>query len=193
MVKKNDDDFNFNDEKTLEDHGIFLLSDEIDFDNTSDAIDFILKKCLLPSKERPKHLTIIINSQGGSLSSAFALVDVMQGSRIPVHTLGLGEISSAALIIFMSGAKGHRLITPNTSIMSHQFSWGAAGKEHELIAAVKEFTLTSRRMLNHYMKTTGLDEESVKSILMPSSDVYLDSDEAVKYNIADKVVNTYHF
>jgi ATP-dependent protease ClpP protease subunit len=77
--------------------------------------------------------------------------------------------------------------------MSHQFSWGTHGKEHELIAAVKEFNLTGQRMLNHYMKTTGLDEETVKSILMPSSDVYLDAKEAVKYKIADKVVNTYHF
>jgi ATP-dependent protease ClpP protease subunit len=34
-------------------------------------------------------------------------------------------------------------------------------------------------------------EKKVKEVLMPSSDVYLDATEAVKYNIADKVVNTY--
>jgi len=36
-----------------------------------------------------------------------------------------------------------------------------------------------------------MSEKKVKEILMPSSDVYLDADEAVKYNIADRVVNTY--
>jgi ATP-dependent Clp protease protease subunit len=91
----------------------------------------------------------------------------------------------------MAGKKGFRTLTPNTSILSHQFSWGSDGKEHELVAVIKEFTLTGKRMLNHYIKCTGMAEKKVKEVLMPSSDVYLDATEAVKYNIADKVVNTY--
>lgn len=176
---------------SLEDHGIFLLYDEIHSGNTSDAIEFILKKCLMPTKNRPKHLTIIINSPGGDVTSAFALIDIMMGSSIPVYTLGLGQISSAGLLIFMAGAKGHRTLTPNTSILSHQFSWGTEGKEHELLAAVKEYNLTSKRMLNHYKNCTGLTDAKIKKILMPSSDVYLDAHEAIEYNIADKVVSTY--
>jgi ATP-dependent Clp protease protease subunit len=190
MVKKNDDlDEDY--KTTIDDHGIFILSSEITTENTSDAIEFILEKNLCATKQRLENLTIIINSEGGDLTGAFALIDIMQGSRIPVHTLGLGQISSAGLLIFMAGKKGFRTITPNTSILSHQYSWGSNGKEHELVAIVKEFTLTGKRMLNHYMKCTGMTEKKVKEILMPSSDVYLDAPEAVKYNIADKVVNTY--
>ena len=189
MSKKEDLD---NDYKvTIDDHGIFILGDEITSANTSDAIEFILEKNLVGKTERLKNLTLIINSPGGEVPAAFALIDIMQGSSIPVHTLGLGQISSAGLLIFMAGKKGHRTITPNTSILSHQYSWGSYGKEHELVAIIKEFTLTGKRMLNHYMKCTGLSEKKVKEILMPSSDVYLDADEAVKYNISDKVVNTY--
>jgi ATP-dependent Clp protease protease subunit len=190
MVKKNDDlDEDY--KTTIDDHGIFILSSEITTENTSDAIEFILEKNLCSTKQRLENLTIIINSEGGDLTGAFALIDIMQGSKIPVHTLGLGQISSAGLLIFMAGKKGFRTITPNTSILSHQYSWGSNGKEHELVAIVKEFTLTGKRMLNHYMKCTGMTEKKVKEILMPSSDVYLDAPEAVKYNIADKVVNTY--
>jgi len=190
MVKKNEDteyDYKF----TIADHGIFILSDEITPTNTSDAIEFILERNLVEKKDRLQNITLIINSPGGEVTSAFALIDIMQGSRIPVHTLGLGQISSAGLLIFMAGKKGFRTLTPNTSILSHQYSWGSQGKEHELVAIVKEFTLTGKRMLNHYMKCTGMSEKKVKEILMPSSDVYLDADEAVKYNIADRVVNTY--
>ena len=67
---------------SLEDHGIFLLYDEIHSGNTSDAIEFILKKCLMPAKNRPKHLTIIINSPGGDVTSAFALIDIMMGPHV---------------------------------------------------------------------------------------------------------------
>jgi ATP-dependent Clp protease protease subunit len=190
MVKKTEDiDESY--KLNIYDHGIFILSDEITHVNTTDAIEFILECNLLAKKDRFQNLTLIVNSPGGDLTAAFALIDIMQGSRIPVHTLGLGQISSAGLLIFMAGKKGFRTLTPNTSILSHQYSWGSSGKEHELVAVIKEFTLTGKRMLNHYMKCTGMAEKKVKEILMPSSDVYLDATEAVKYNIADKVVNTY--
>lgn len=191
MAKKLDDLLDDSNLQSLDDHGIFILYDEITASNTSDAIEFILKKCLLPPKNRPKHLTLIINSEGGQTTSSFALIDIMLGSPIPIHTLGLGQISSAGLCIFMAGAKGHRTITPNTSIMSHQFTWGNEGKEHELLAVVKEYKLTSKRLINHYKNCTGLSEKKIREILMPSSDVYLDADEAIKYNIADNVKKTY--
>jgi ATP-dependent Clp protease, protease subunit len=175
----------------LENHGIFLLYDEITIENTSEAIKFILKSNL--SKNKLKNLTLIINSSGGDLNSSFALIDIMKGSKIPIYTIGLGEISSASLLIFMSGERGHRLITPNTSILSHQFTWGKEGKEHELLAALKEFNLTSERMLNHYKKCTKLSEKKIKEVLMPPTDVYLDAKEAVSYNIADQVIDTYEF
>ena len=174
-------------DKTLDDHGIFLLRDEIDTDNTSEAIEFILLHNLKERKERLKALTIIVNSHGGDLSAAFALIDIMKGSKIPVHTVGLGQVSSAGLLIFMAGERGFRTITPNTSVLSHQFSWGSAGKEHELLAIIKEFNLTSKRMLDHYMKCTGLTERKVKELLMPPEDVYLSAEEAVKLKIADRV------
>ena len=190
MVKKTED-AEYAYKLNIYDHSIFILSDEITHVNTTDAIEFILECNLLAKKDRFQNITLIINSPGGDLTAAFALIDIMQGSRIPVHTLGLGQISSAGLLIFMAGKKGFRTLTPNTSILSHQYAWGSYGKEHELVAVIKEFTLTGKRMLNHYIKCTGMAEKKVKEVLMPSSDVYLDATEAVKYNIADKVVNTY--
>ena len=79
-----------------------------------------------------------------SVPSCFALIDIMKGSRIPIHTVGLGVIASCGLLLFITGEKGKRTLTPNTSILSHQYSWGSYGKEHELFAQVKEFELSTR-------------------------------------------------
>jgi ATP-dependent Clp protease protease subunit len=176
---------------TIGDRGIYLFAEDFDSESTSKAITFILNKNILPKKDRPENLTLIINSPGGDLNSAFALIDIMRGSRIPIHTLGIGQISSCGLLTFMAGEKGYRTITPNTSILSHQYSWGSYGKEHEMIARIKEFDLTSERMLNHYKKCTGLSEKVIKEILMPPQDVWLSAKEAVKYSIADQVKLTY--
>ena len=186
-----DDDYDNGGSTSLEDSGIYIFGEDFTASSTSKAIRFILSKNLLPKKKRPGNITLIINSPGGEIPGAFALIDIMKGSRIPIHTLGIGEISSCGLLTFMAGEKGHRIITPNTSILSHQYSWGGYGKEHELIARVKEFDLTADRMLQHYKKCTGLTEKVIKEVLMPPSDVYLSAKEAVKYGIADQIKSTY--
>lgn len=164
-----------------------------DFDNKSvkPVIEWILRKNLQSSKVRPKHLTLMISSPGGNVTSAFALIDIMKGSAIPVHTVGLGEISSCGLLTFMSGEKGYRMLTPNTSILSHQYTWGSFGKEHELFARVREFELTSNRMMTHYKKCTGMTDADVKKYLLPAEDVWLSAEQAVQYGIADTIKEVY--
>ena len=171
--------------------GIIYFSDHFDSTTTKPVINMIIEKNLLPQKERPKEITLVINSPGGQVHSAFALIDTMKGSAIPIKTIGLGMIASCGILTFMSGTKGKRFITPNTSILSHQYSWGSAGKEHELFARVREFELSTDRMIQHYKKCTGLSEKKVRDILLPPEDRWLSAKEAVKYGIADKIVSTY--
>ena len=121
------------------------------------------------------------------MSTAFALIDVMRSSNIPVKTVGLGQIGSAGLLIFLAGSPGRRILTPNTSILSHQFSWGSDGKVHELFATMKEFELTQKRMVQHYKDCTGLDDETIRAKLLPPHDVWLSAQEALALNICDAI------
>ncbi len=174
---------------SVEECGIFLLMDEISDSTCKDVISFIISKNL--TKPYPKYLQIVINSGGGDLQAAFALIDTMKGSAIPVRTVGLGCVASAAVLIFISGDKGHRVLTPNTSILSHQFSWGTYGKEHELIATTREYELTTQRMLKHYKKCTGLTEKKIRQHLLPPQDVWLSATEAKKLGICDSIKTVY--
>jgi ATP-dependent Clp protease protease subunit len=171
--------------------GIYYMADGFTFDSTKPIVQWIIEKNLLPSNERPKELTLIINSPGGSVHAAFALIDTMKGSAIPIKTVGLGLIASCGVLTFMAGEKGRRILTPNTSILSHQYSWGSSGKEHELFARVREFELSTERMLEHYKKCTGLKEKVIREILLPPEDKWLSAKEAVKYGIADKIKSVY--
>jgi ATP-dependent Clp protease, protease subunit len=172
---------------SLEDENICLMFEDFDRKSVRPVIEFIIKKNLLPESKRPDHLTLVINSPGGELDSAFSLIDIMKGSAIPVHTLGLGQISSCGLLVFMCGTKGYRTLTPLTSILSHQYSWGSMGKSHELFSRVKEFELTNERMLKLYKHCTGLSEAKIKECLLPASDMWLSAEEAVELGIADRV------
>lgn len=175
---------------SIEDHHYLLFNKEFDASSCGDAMEFIIARNLM-RKDRPKHMKMIINSPGGDVSSAFALIDTMKGSKIPIYTYGLGEISSCGFMTFIAGERGHRYITRNTAILSHQYSWGSYGKEHELMARVKEYNNTHARIVEHYKRCTGLDERTIKKYLLPAEDVWLTAKEAVKYGIADAIVDFY--
>jgi ATP-dependent Clp protease protease subunit len=172
--------------QALQDNGMMVLMGEIENDSVQPVIEWILHENHV-RKKKHKELLLMICSEGGDLSSAFALIDVMQSSAIPVKTVGLGQVGSAGLCIFIAGTPGRRILTPNTSILSHQFSWESSGKVHELFATVREFELTQQRMVELYRTCTGLDIDTIQKILLPPQDVYLSAEEAKNYNICDHV------
>jgi ATP-dependent Clp protease protease subunit len=168
----------------LQEAGMYVFMDTVTSETIKPIIEWILVENHV-AKKKKKELLLMICSDGGSMEDAFALIDVMKASSIPVKTVGLGSVSSSGLLIFLAGAPGRRILTPNTSILSHQYSWGSDGKHHELFAITKEFGLAQTRMIRHYQETTGLDEETIKTKLLPPNDVYLSAEEALELGICD--------
>lgn len=169
-------------------NGMYMFMGDVSMETMSPVIDWILAENM-KKNNKAKELTLGICSRGGDLNACFALVDVMRASAIPVRTIGLGMIASCGLLLFISGKKGRRTLTPNTAILSHQYSWGSQGKEHELFARVKELELTTERMIEHYKKCTGLTEKKIREFLLPPQDVWLSAKEAKELKLCDKVEN----
>ena len=176
-------------QNNLANNGVYVLMEEITMESCRNCLQWIMNHNL--ADNRLPQLTLIINSPGGDVHAAFALIDTMKASTIPIKTVGLGLIASCGFLIFIAGKKGSRILTPNTSILSHQYSWGSAGKEHELYARVKEFELSTRRMIDHYKKCIGMSEKQIREVLLPPQDVWLDANEAKKLKICDKIEELY--
>jgi ATP-dependent Clp protease protease subunit len=179
-----------NSEYELSLRGYKTFMGDVTQDSVKPLIDWIIAENFNKTIKH-KELTLAICSPGGDLNACFALVDIMKGSKIPIRTIGMGLIASCGLVMFISGEKGRRILTPNTSILSHQYSWGSYGKEHELFAQVKEYDLTTTRMINHYRKCTGLSEKQIREYLLPPHDVWLSAKEAKKLGLCDSIKETY--
>jgi ATP-dependent Clp endopeptidase proteolytic subunit ClpP len=173
----------------LASNGVYVLMEEITMESCRNCLTWIMNHNL--AETRLPQLTLIINSPGGDVHAAFALIDTMKASTIPIKTVGLGLIASCGFLLFIAGKKGSRILTPNTAILSHQYSWGSAGKEHELYARVKEFELSTNRMIEHYKKCIGMSEKQIREILLPPQDVWLSAKEAKRLKICDKVEELY--
>jgi ATP-dependent Clp protease protease subunit len=174
--------------RLLQEAGMYVFMSEVSDDSIKPIIEWILVENHVVKKKK-KELLLMICSEGGSVEDAFALIDVMKSSSIPIKTVGLGCVASSGLLIFLAGMKGRRMLTPNTSILSHQYSNYHEGKHHELFAIAKEHSLIQERMLRHYQQSTGLSEELILSKLLPPTDVYLSADEALALGLCDFVTD----
>lgn len=167
----------------LKDYGIIYLSGSID-DGTSERVCKEIIECNIAGKL--DHIQIIINSSGGSCPAGFAIIDIMEWSRLPIYTTGIGMLASMSLLIFMTGSKGRRVITPRTSMLSHRFSAIAIGNHSQLLAGRKELDLEHERIANHYLSYTNIDsKDELEQHLLRDVDTWLTPEEAIKYGIAD--------
>jgi ATP-dependent Clp protease, protease subunit len=187
QILKKIDEFNAGDRigvKLLE-NSIYFLSGEITEENINECIKWVIYENLDPKE---KVLTLYVNSSGGDLYQAFALIDVMRSSKHVVRTVGIGSIMSAAFLIFTSGDQGERYLAVNTGIMCHQFSGGTDAKFHDLKAEMKENELLNKKMVDILKNATGLPTTKIKTKLLPASDVYLTAQEAIELGIADHLL-----
>jgi ATP-dependent Clp protease protease subunit len=172
------------DGKNLGEHGIYLLTGDVDESKCEEAIRFVLEANLNNGHD---YLTMIINSPGGYVNAGFSLIDVMNGSRAEIRTVGLGILASMGLLIFIAGKKGRRSLTPNTMVMSHQWSGLRWGKEHELLACQRGDDILTSMIFRHYKRHTGLSDKEIRKYLLPPSDVWLSAKEAKRLGLCDEV------
>ena len=171
-------------EITYDDHNHFITGD-INGESIEKAIRWILIGARKPSPEHPMKLHI--NSDGGNLTDAFALIDVMRTSPVPIATVGMGNLMSSAFMIFAAGAKGRRAIAKNTSIMIHQFNHEYMGKYHDMKAYAEEIDRINYRMVAELSRTSGLTEQVVGTKLLKPSDVWLTAEQLVELGFADVI------
>lgn len=164
--------------------GIFFLMGDIDQESIQEAMEWIYYENLTSKKNK---LTLFINSGGGSLYDAFALIDVMRASRLPIDTVGIGSVMSAAFLIFVCGYK--RYIAPNASIMCHEYSDTVEGKHHDIMSAMDLAELCNSKMLDVLVEQCKMTNEEVAEKLLNPTDVYLTPNELLAIGGADAIYN----
>jgi ATP-dependent Clp protease protease subunit len=172
-------------EQGLKDFGIIYVSGAMDGGTAESVCKEIIEYNITAEVNQ---IQMVINSPGGSCPAGFSIIDIMEWSRIPIYTTGIGLIASMALLVFMTGEKGRRVITPRTSILSHRFSAFSVGSHSQLIAGRKEEDLEHERILQHYLAYSNIkDKAELEKYLLREVDTWLSPEEAVQHGIADRI------
>ena len=131
-------------------------------------------------------INIYINSPGGSITAGMAIYDTMNYIKSDCVTIGIGLCASMAAFLLSSGTRGKRCSLNNTEIMIHEPLGGVNGQATE-IKIVAERILKIKKKLK-----VILSRNTKKSLSKIEKDVerdyYMDSDEALKYGIIDKII-----
>lgn len=173
------------DRKGLKDYGIIYVSGGLDEEASAQVCREIIEMNVAGEAE---HIQMVINSPGGSCTAGFAIIDIMEWSRIPVYTTGLGIVASMGLLLLMTGEKGRRVITPRTALLSHRYFGVNWGSHSQLLAGRKEEDLMHERIVQHYLRYTRVkSREELEQRLLRDVDAWLTPEEAVEFGIADIV------
>lgn len=152
------------------------------------ACEFTKKVIYLNEEDRTKAIDVFINSRGGEINSGMLIYDVIQSSIAPIRIFCIGKAYSMAAILFASGNHG-RYILPNGEVMIHEPLLGSqVSGSSSSIKSISDSLLETKDKMNKILaKHTGQKLSDVEK--NTGYDHYLTSDEAVKFGIADEVIN----
>ena len=150
----------------------------------------VLKGLYLMENQNDKHLPIElrVSSYGGDIYDMFALHDVTRTLKCPVHTIGIGKIMSAAVLLVASGEKNYRWAGEHTSFMIHVPSWDTDNQKlHDHKISLKE---GERLWSNWYKLMAKYTKRPVSfwtKLCNKRDDIYFDAYQAQEWGIIDHI------
>jgi len=149
----------------------------------------IIKKIRKYRRSGDLPIYLFINSDGGCLDSAMAVIDEFESCKnggIEICTVVQGCARSAAANILLAGTKGKRFITPNSYVMLHFTSYSLDDDDYDKqIKAVKFMSKHENKQLEMLAKLCGKQLKTFKRSIQ--NGLWLDADSAVEFGVVDAV------
>ena len=174
---------------------IVMLNGPVE-DNMANSV--IAQLLFLESEDPDKDILLYINSPGGQVSAGLGIYDTMQFIKCDVSTVVIGQACSMGSFLSQAGAKGKRIVLPESRTMIHRVSSGTRGTSgtvhvqelqfEDAMRSMEESKKVNRRLTELYVRhnTVGKTYEEMSETM--KFDTFLTAAEAVAWGLADKVV-----
>jgi len=174
---------------------IIMLNGPVE-DNMANLV--VAQMLFLESEDPNKDISLFINSPGGLVTAGLSIYDTMQFIKPDVATYVMGQAASMGSFLAQAGAAGKRFVLPESRTMIHRVSSGTPGtrgsvhvQELQFEDAKRSFEESQRinkRLTELYVRhnTAGKSYEDMFETM--KFDTFLSAEEAVKWGLADKVV-----
>ncbi len=166
---------------------ILLFSGSVNERSVRDACDRILA---LECDDAKKHITLVLNSPGGSVNDGYAFVDVLRFVQAPVRVVCTGLVASMGISILIAVDKENRLSLPNARFMLHQPRFGRAviGSASDLEITAREIIKMKDKSNREVADATGKALEDVERDTR--RDLWLSASEAMEYGLISRIIQS---
>ena len=162
------------------------------------ANSVIAQLLFLESEDPDKDILLYINSPGGQVSAGLGIYDTMQFIKCDVSTVVIGQACSMGSFLSQAGAKGKRIVLPESRTMIHRVSSGTRGTSgtvhvqelqfEDAVRSMEESKKVNRRLTELYVRHNTASKTYDEMAETMKFDTFLTAAEAVAWGFADKVV-----
>lgn len=131
-------------------------------------------------------IKLIINSFGGEVFSGLALIDVIDNSQTPIHTICHGTAMSMALIVFSAGHV--RYASKYATFMYHEAAYEINGKVAFHKQELKETERIDKICDAYLISKTKFTQKVLQPHRERQSEWYFDVKTAQKYGLVDEIL-----
>ena len=174
---------------------IVMLNGPVE-DNMANSV--IAQLLFLESEDPDKDILLYINSPGGQVSAGLGIYDTMQFIKCDVSTVVIGQACSMGSFLSQAGAKGKRIVLPESRTMIHRVSSGTRGTSgtvhvqelqfEDAVRSMEESKKVNRRLTELYVRHNTASKTYDEMAETMKFDTFLTAAEAVAWGLADKVV-----
>tara|TARA_B100001964_G_scaffold141423_1_gene155912 strand:+ start:384 stop:989 length:606 start_codon:yes stop_codon:yes gene_type:complete len=191
----NEDDVNDDDDdkdkdliKVIDNH-IYFYSDisrnsAFKLNEVFQKMSFNLLNNQFTMKEDDNFIYLHIFSNGGDVFAAFAIIDIIKKSKIPVVSIIEGCAASAATLVSICCTK--RLIHQHAFMLVHEISSGFFGKMSECKDDIKNMKSLMKSLKKIYKEYTDIDFDKMDEIL--KHDIWWSAKKCLKYRLVDRII-----
>lgn len=129
-------------------------------------------------------ITIKINSPGGEVYQALAIVGRIKESKCNIVTRGYGHIMSAATLILASGNK--RFVSKYAFFMHHESSYEVEGKHSDVKNEVRQMEMEEQHWAGWMSQFTKKTQEFWAKTGV-GSNAYFSAAQLIKLGVADEL------
>ena len=136
--------------------------------------------------EERQPIWLFIDSPGGDPTAGFKLIDAIRLSKTPVLTVNMGQCSSMAFLIAISGHA--RFSLPMSTFLMHDgsiFVYGTTNKVKDQVAF--ELRVEEEKIKPLVLKRSKMSEEDYKKVCM--NEFYMMPEDALRLGFIDGIID----
>ena len=140
----------------------------------------------LDNEDQDRPISLYINCPGGIVYHGLAIYDTMQQVRAPISTIAIGVTASMGTVLLAAGTKGYRYALPHATIHMHPAGGSTQGYAPDVEIQYKELKRVEDLLHELLARHTGQPVEQIAADF--DRDRFMTAEEAVKYGLADQVL-----